>query len=93
MTHHVEATELAAGEPHERLRDVALADRGDLRHGAPAGVGDCLHRFAGGVLVEVVDDHRGAGRGERDRVGAAETAAAAGHDGDAAVQVELPAHA
>ena len=91
--HHVQAPELAHGAGDERLRHVGVADRGDLRDGAPARAGDRRDGLRGAVGIEVVDDERGAGARQRDRVRAAEPAAASGDDGDLAVEAQCATHA
>ena len=90
--HDVEAPELGHRAPDQRVGRGGVADRADLGDGAAAGGGDGLDSLLRRVRVDVVDDHARARARERERVGAAEPAAAPGDHGDLAVQRER-AHA
>ena len=88
VTIDVQATVVADRARDEGVGRRGVADRGDLGHRAATGAGDLRDGLVGRVGVHVVDDHGGARGRERDRVGAAEPAAAAGDDGDLPVEAD-----
>src|ERR1035437_5447675 len=85
--HDVDATEAVHRLLHESLRGLRPAHGYDLGDGLGAAVGQFLDGLLGDVGVDIVDDHGGPRLREGAGVGAADTATAAGDNGDLSVEI------